>query len=1800
MTVDVQINFTEPVVLQTFPIVDAQTRIGGLNRAYDVLTMQAGERHYAVVADQGSDAVHIVDISNPDLLNVVYSAENGTSFALDTPVAVDMARIGERQYVMVGTDGFTTIGLQLINVTDPQNPSPAGAVRGLQGDFALIDRVTDVSAAQIGGHHYALVVSSSVDGMNGAIVIVNVTDPDSPSYVWSERVGSGILAGYYYANNIHHAQIGGHHYAVTHVSGNVGSDIIILNITDPVSPTHVGDTFRGSAKMAVTEIDGSHYVLTSRYPEIGFTIVDITDPAAPYVVANVTEGSGNSVYNDLNSIIAVKTGETHYAVVATPNRIVVTNITDPANPSAVSVVSTKTGRDPLGSLYIRDGTVTISDRHYVPALSKNKDFFTMLDVTDPSQITEGRGDGSPKFDEILGAFGVATIKIDGVPYALVTASIDDGFQVIDMSDPSYPLPVASVTDGEDGFETLDSASFVAAVMIGDEYYAMVTAQRDKGIQIINITDPASPSPTASINSTTAGFGGMTFVNDIAVTEIGGHHYAMVEDRGQTVFVINVTNPASPQYVSNATNGQDGFVLDGTSGIAATEIGGRYYALVTSFNDNSLQVIDVTNPANPKAAGFARDGEDGFTELRHPLGITTAEIEGRHYALVTASDDDGLQIIDITNPYSLSAVSTFTAQVDYPTGVEVIQSGGHHYALVSNTIGRTNTSHLYVINVTDPSDPSLVTTVAGDGTDSFMYFGEPQSMPVVQVAGRQYVIVPGNLVKGLVVVDMTDPSNPSNPFLPHLRLDLGGDGDGYATYTGQGDDRRSMTFRYVTGPIDHTLDLSYDGVDALQMGRTVITDADGSSPIQVVLPEPGAPNSLSYSKQISVYGTDPREHFVTTWEVPSANNTITLPAAQASGTYTVYWGDGQAGYGITGDAIHTYADAGIYTVSAWNLDRIRLGDDAANAAKIRSIDSWGTARWTSMSEAFRGASGMMHTAGDVPDLSRVSSMTHMFRDSSIMEGLSGWNVSSVEDMSSAFRGAAAFDGNISGWNISSARDMSSMFRGASSFNQDISEWNVSSVEDLSYMFQDASSFNQDISGWDVSSADDMSSMFHDASSFVQNLGRWYVTADDTSIGGADIPGIVGNILAQNAFLDEQNPVYGIGAGADSARFAVLGDGQLAMISVDGAKTEYVANITASGLTVFEDGNNWKTLAITVQGVVPSTQLTVDTGSPQNVIEGDTVTLSGSITGAPPDTLMYMWSQRSPAIPQISLGNASGPTITFAAPQVGSETTFVFTLVVTDGTDSASGLAVVTVRDTTMSSSPLTVHAESHHAAYTGDRVTLSGSATGVSPGTLTYMWSQKLPTSPQIPLGDTSAQTVTFEAPQVVSETTFVFTLTATDGGRSASDPVSVTVRSHPVPDPMTVIVPDMNLTQIVPDMNLTQIVPDMNLTQIVPDMNLTQIVPDMNLTQIVPDMNLTQIVPDMNLTQIVPDMNLTQIVPDMNLTQIVPDMNLTQIVPDMNLTQIVPDMNLTQIVPDPNLPRTVPDQNLPRTGSGTGFIILPPAVTIGSLGYPESSVPASIRNVLPDIGAPVTPIPTDNTFDFPLEVNGHGYALRHHSSTLVPQNLVIGQPTSIAVTLYDRYEIPRFAVHLNLQDSQTSYLESDTHVAYDGGTIRVADPGNLMSDVSLSILQDPYNPSRKTAVLNATFSEKIGTTNMVIRTSNERGGTATITVIDALRVILAADPEPVEPESLAEPWSRDGSSSSSSSSEGGMLAIRMWSGFEPESITYAELLHVLGLTGYRDADIPRWVMTELGPLAAKNLITVEQFRTALQYVIENT
>ena len=230
---------------------------------------------------------------------------------------------------------------------------------------------------------------------------------------------------------------------------------------------------------------------------------------------------------------------------------------------------------------------------------------------------------------------------------------------------------------------------------------------------------------------------------------------------------------------------------------------------------------------------------------------------------------------------------------------------------------------------------------------------------------------------------------------------------------------------------------------------------------------------------------PAGAFVTTWETTIANQLIHIPL-EVSGTLTIDWGDGNTDpVTANGTPSHTYTDPGEYRVSmTGGLSMINLGDlSSMEAAKLVSIDQWGDIEWSTMEDAFRGATNMEYRATDAPDLSGVTSIRYMFFQAGNFDGdLSGWDVSTVEDMYATFSNASSFNGDISGWVVSAVTDMSYMFEEADAFDQDISSWDVSQVTNMQYMFSQADAFNQDISSWVVSQVTDMRYMFRGADIF----------------------------------------------------------------------------------------------------------------------------------------------------------------------------------------------------------------------------------------------------------------------------------------------------------------------------------------------------------------------------------------------------------------------------------------------------------------------------------------------------------------------------------------------------------------------------------------------------------------------------------------------------------------------------------------------------------------------------------------------
>ena len=97
-------------------------------------------------------------------------------------------------------------------------------------------------------------------------------------------------------------------------------------------------------------------------------------------------------------------------------------------------------------------------------------------------------------------------------------------------------------------------------------------------------------------------------------------------------------------VATAQDGTD-FTLDGAIGVATFYIGDSPYAIVTANDQDSVQVIDLRDPSSPVAAGIAVDGERNFTMLERARGVATFTINASIFAIVCGHSDNGVCICE---------------------------------------------------------------------------------------------------------------------------------------------------------------------------------------------------------------------------------------------------------------------------------------------------------------------------------------------------------------------------------------------------------------------------------------------------------------------------------------------------------------------------------------------------------------------------------------------------------------------------------------------------------------------------------------------------------------------------------------------------------------------------------------------------------------------------------------------------------------------------------------------------------------------------------------------------------------------------------------------------------------------------------------------------------------------------------------------------------------------------------------------------------------------------------------------------
>ena len=113
--------------------------------------------------------------------------------------------------------------------------------------------------------------------------------------------------------------------------------------------------------------------------------------------------------------------------------------------------------------------------------------------------------------------------------------------------------------------------------------------------------------------------------------------------------INITDPYNHSLASTIKNGDDGYdILSNTRGITTVTVGNSIYALIGLYDGNGVQFINITDPYNPLPASSIIDEKDGYTRLDSIVDVTTVIIDGLNYALVLSYFED-LQIVRLEQP-----------------------------------------------------------------------------------------------------------------------------------------------------------------------------------------------------------------------------------------------------------------------------------------------------------------------------------------------------------------------------------------------------------------------------------------------------------------------------------------------------------------------------------------------------------------------------------------------------------------------------------------------------------------------------------------------------------------------------------------------------------------------------------------------------------------------------------------------------------------------------------------------------------------------------------------------------------------------------------------------------------------------------------------------------------------------------------------------------------------------------------------------------------------------------------------------
>ena len=799
-------------------------------------------------------SVSVLEIDSFGLYNIqynltvypIYDIHDSTSVnpndynTLKGAIDTSIARINNSIYALVAA--VIDDGVQIINITDPASPKPVYDINSVNG-FGNLDQITDIVTAQIDGFTYALTIS---DGLN-EIQIINITNISLPVSLDTLRDDASTILDA--PRGIDIAQIGNHTYVL--VASSTDNGIQIINITDPTSLQPVSNitdsvNLNFTSDVSIVKIDGHTYAIAAARYANAIQIINITNPISPDIVSNATYATGYTGLYEVFDVDTIKINGFTYVVTTSRGNdgIEIINITDPLLPTRTSNIP-----NPSEFIFGRDiSTMHLDGLSYILASSFTNDTVAILNISDPTSpfIVANISDGE-EYHELDGPRSVIPVEINGYSYAVVASEFDNGVQIIRLAHNTTAVQLpnfitttntnSSYAKADDNLTIQINANYeITSYNIANLTPGLTYTDVHNGSSLnVSITIPDDPlierylNFTITISNYNSSLvltqnnltGGDIFIDNIqpTISLVNFSNYTVLRNGLNQSIPGAVANDGSPGYVGNYTvktndtlntrildhtvlytytanedaagnpgasidrtvtvvnpsigvhNVQYNFTvypvsvlfddnlnaLQGVRDVSTININGSTYALVTVPGDNIIQIINITNPASPEIV-TAISNTENFTTSNFGDEIVTLQIDGFAYALYASTNNSVLQIINITNissPSTLNVIrdnSTLVLNDISQIGIAIIEN--HTYALVTSK----DDSGIQIINITNPEFPSITSNITSYITGNTI-LQQPFALSVVKIDDYTYALGGNILREDFFIINITNPKFP---------------------------------------------------------------------------------------------------------------------------------------------------------------------------------------------------------------------------------------------------------------------------------------------------------------------------------------------------------------------------------------------------------------------------------------------------------------------------------------------------------------------------------------------------------------------------------------------------------------------------------------------------------------------------------------------------------------------------------------------------------------------------------------------------------------------------------------------------------------------------------------------------------------------------------------------------------------------------------------------------------------------------------------------------------------------------------